>query len=113
MGAIRGEQAVNRRKSHDRAGDVAAGPAVEHVLEAIPAGPQLAMAYSNLSQLHMLAGEDVTIRRAALSLFVKGARPSREVRAGAPGFRRLHGVRVKQSGKIYVHGIRSAKLGLS
>ena len=28
------------------------------VLESIPPGPQLAMAYSNLSQLHMLAGED-------------------------------------------------------
>jgi hypothetical protein len=35
------------------------------------------------------ANEDVTIRWAALSLFVKAARPSREVRAGTPGFRRL------------------------
>jgi DNA-binding CsgD family transcriptional regulator/tetratricopeptide (TPR) repeat protein len=36
---------------------VAAGQAVE-VLESIPAGRQLAAAYSNLSQLHMLASED-------------------------------------------------------
>ena len=38
----------------------AADRAVE-VLESIPPGPPLAMAYSNLSQLHMLAGESTAI----------------------------------------------------
>ncbi|WP_212991910.1 ATP-binding protein [Actinoplanes auranticolor] len=33
------------------------GERAVEVLESIPPGPQLAMAYSNLSQLHMLAGE--------------------------------------------------------
>ncbi|GAA3342889.1 AAA family ATPase [Amorphoplanes nipponensis] len=39
----------------------AAGIRAVEVLESIPPGPQLAMAYSNLSQLHMLAGEDTAI----------------------------------------------------
>jgi DNA-binding CsgD family transcriptional regulator len=38
-----------------------AGDRAVEVLEAVPPGPQLAMAYSNLSQLHMLAGEDTAI----------------------------------------------------
>jgi len=38
-----------------------AGVRAVEVLESIPPGPQLAMAYSNLSQLHMLAGEDAAI----------------------------------------------------
>jgi DNA-binding CsgD family transcriptional regulator len=38
-----------------------AGERAVAVLESIPPGPQLAMAYSNLSQLHMLAGDDGAI----------------------------------------------------
>jgi DNA-binding CsgD family transcriptional regulator len=37
------------------------GERAVEVLESIPPGPQLAMAYSNLSQLHMLAGESTAI----------------------------------------------------
>jgi len=38
-----------------------AGERAVEVLESVPPGPQLAMAYSNLSQLHMLAGEGTAI----------------------------------------------------
>jgi DNA-binding CsgD family transcriptional regulator/tetratricopeptide (TPR) repeat protein len=51
---------LNWWRGHTAQARVAGERAVE-VLESIPPGPQLAMAYSNLSQLHMLAGEDVAI----------------------------------------------------
>ncbi|MFI7547600.1 ATP-binding protein [Actinoplanes sp. NPDC049599] len=47
-------------RGHTAQARVAGERAVE-VLESIPPGPQLAMAYSNLSQLHMLAGESTAI----------------------------------------------------
>ena len=47
-------------RGHTAQARVAGERAVE-VLESIPPGPQLAMAYSNLSQLHMLAGEATAI----------------------------------------------------
>jgi DNA-binding CsgD family transcriptional regulator/tetratricopeptide (TPR) repeat protein len=51
---------LNWWRGHTAQARVAGERAVE-VLESIAPGPQLAMAYSNLSQLHMLAGESTAI----------------------------------------------------
>jgi DNA-binding CsgD family transcriptional regulator/tetratricopeptide (TPR) repeat protein len=51
---------LNWWRGHTAQARVAGERAVE-VLESVPPGPQLAMAYSNLSQLHMLAGEGTAI----------------------------------------------------
>jgi DNA-binding CsgD family transcriptional regulator len=87
----------------------AAGVRAVEVLESVPPGPQLAMAYSNLSQLHMLANEETAIgwgeRAVALArrfgdldtevhamVNVASSRLERGIEAGGEELERAHAV---------------------